>query len=85
MGTVAARLRVRYPYAHTAAVMRVLERAGAAQVEHGYADSGDAGVAEFSVPASAQAFVRDELREATAGALAPEHVGARVLYRNADS
>jgi len=84
VGTLAARLRVRYPYAHTAAVMRVLERAAAAEVEHGYAESGDAGIAEFSVPASMAAFVRDELREATAGALAPEPLGARVLYRNAD-
>ena len=85
VGTIAVRLRVAYPYAHTAAVMRALERAGAAEVEHGYAESGDAGVAEFSVPASAEAFVRDELRESTAGALAPERVGGRVLYRNADS
>lgn len=84
VGTLAARLRVRYPYAHTAAVMRVLERAAAAEVEHGYAESGDAGIAEFSVAASMAAFVRDELREATAGALAPEPLGARVLYRNAD-
>ena len=85
VGTLAVRLRVRYPYAHTAPVMRVLERAGAAEVEHGYAESGDAGIAEFSVPASAETFVRDELREATAGALAPERVGGRVLFRNADS
>jgi uncharacterized YigZ family protein len=85
VGTVAARLRVRYPYAHTAAVMRVLERAGAAAVEHGYAEAGDAGIVEFSVPASAEGAVGDELREATSGALAPEHVGEAVLYRNADS
>ena len=84
VGTVAERLRVRYPYAHTAAVMRVLERAGAAGIEHGYAESGDAGIVEFSVPASAQGFVRDELREATAGAVAPEPLGSAVLYRNAD-
>src|SRR5215213_2490853 len=83
--TVAERLRVVYPYAHTAAVMRVLERAGAAAVEHGYADSGDAGIVEFSVPASAEEGVRAELREATSGALAPEHVGEAVLYRNVDS
>jgi len=83
VGTLAARLRVRYPYEHTAAVMRVMERAGAAAVEHGYADAGDAGIVEFSVPASLQSFVADELREATAGALAPEPVGTAVLYRNA--
>ena len=84
VGTRAARLSVRYPYAHTAAVMRVLERAGAARVEHGYAAGGDAGTVEFSVPESAEARLRDELREATAGALAPERTGAAVLYRNAD-
>lgn len=83
-GTVAERLRVRYPYAHTAAVMRVLERAGAAGIEHGYADSGDAGVVEFGVPASRTGMVREELREATAGAVAPEPLGATVLYRNAE-
>jgi hypothetical protein len=66
-------------------VMRVLERAGGAAVEHGYAEAGDAGVVEFSVPASAEGAVRDELREATSGALAPEHVGHAVLYRNVDS
>jgi len=85
VGTAAARLRVRYPYAHTAAVMRALERAGAAAVEHGYAASGDAGIVEFSVPASAEGGVREELREATSGALAPERLGDAVLYRNADT
>ena len=85
IGTAAARLRVRYPYAHTAAVMRVLERAGAAAVEHGYAEAGDAGIVEFSVPASVEDGVREELREATSGALAPEHVGGAVLSRNVAS
>jgi uncharacterized YigZ family protein len=84
VGTEAVRLRVRYPYEHTAAVMRVLERAGAAEVEHGYAETGDAGVAEFSVPVGAETMVRDELRESTSGALAPERIGERVLYRNAN-
>jgi uncharacterized YigZ family protein len=83
-GTRAERLRVRYPYAHTAAVMRVMERAGAAGIEHGYADAGDAGIVAFSVAAGGVAFVRDELREATAGAVAPEALGSTVLYRNAE-
>lgn len=82
-GTRAARLSIRYPYEHTAAVMRVLERSGAAEVEHGYAPSGDAGTVEFSVPLSMEGSVRDELREATAGALAPERTGEAVVYRNA--
>ena len=83
VGTIAARLRVRYPYPHTAAVMRVLERAGAAAIEHGYEAAGHGGVVDCSVPASAEARVGDELREATSGAVAPEHLGETVLYRNA--
>jgi uncharacterized YigZ family protein len=84
LGARAARLSVRYPYEHTAAVMRALERAGAAEVEHGYAESGDAGTVAFSVPASAAAHLAEELREATAGALVPERIGDAVLYRNAN-
>lgn len=83
IGTRAVRLKVRYPYEHTAAVMRVIERAGAAEVEHGYAESGDAGLVEFSAPASAEGRIGDELREATAGSLVPERTGESVLYRNA--
>jgi uncharacterized YigZ family protein len=82
-GTVAARLRVRYPYPHTAAVMRVLERAGAAAIEHGYEAGGEVGIVELSVPASVEAAVGEELREATSGAVAAERVGQAVLYRNA--
>lgn len=84
-GVEAARLRIRYPYGHTAAVMRAVERAGAEEVEHGYAPSGDAGTVEFSVPASAAEALGDALREATAGAVEAERMGDRVLYRNADS
>ncbi len=84
-GVEAARLRIQYPYAHTAAVMRAMERAGAEEVEHGYAPSGDAGIVEFSAPADTVDALADELREATAGAVAPERRGDRVLYRNADS
>lgn len=83
-GVEAARLEVRYPYAHTAAVMRALERAGAEQVEHGYAESGDAGIVLVSVPHEAVEAFGDELREGTAGAVKPEPRGEIVLYRNAD-
>lgn len=84
-GVEAARLRIRYPYAHTAAVMRALERAGARQVEHGYAESGDAGIVDFAVPAEAVRALADELREGTAGAVSAESTGDCVLYGNADS
>jgi putative IMPACT (imprinted ancient) family translation regulator len=82
-GIPAVRLRLTYPYAHTAAVMRGLERAGAAQVEHGYAPSGDAGVVDFAVPTGEETALTDGLREATGGVLAPERIGELVLYRNA--
>ncbi len=84
MGVQAARLEVRYPYAHTAAVMRALERAGAEQVEHGYAEGGDAGIVLVSVPEGAVEAFTDELREGTAGAVKPLPKGEIVLYRNAD-
>ncbi|HEX6041291.1 YigZ family protein [Longimicrobium sp.] len=84
IGVEAARLEVTYPYAHTAAVMRALERAGAEQVEHGYADSGDAGIVLVSVPHAAVEAFTDELREGTAGAVTPARNGEVVLYRNAD-
>ena len=63
--------------------MRVLERAGAAEIEHGYEPGGQAGVVELSVPARAEKAVGDELREATSGAVLPERLAAAVLYRNA--
>jgi uncharacterized YigZ family protein len=84
-GVEAARLRIRYPYAHTAAVMRALERAGARQVEHGYAEAGEAGIVDLAVPAGAVEALADELREGTAGAVFAERTGDLVLYGNANS
>jgi uncharacterized YigZ family protein len=82
VGTPAVRLSVEYGYEHTAAVMRALERAGAARVEHGYAAGGQRGLVGFTVPMAAETALRDELRESTAGALAPAEEGRDVLYRN---
>lgn len=84
-GTYAERLAITYPYAHTAAVMRAVERAGAEEMEHGYADGGSAGIIRVSVPRGRVAALGDELREATAGAVAAEREGQTTLYRNADS
>jgi putative IMPACT (imprinted ancient) family translation regulator len=82
-GVPAVRLRVAYPYEHTAAVMRAVEQAGAAALEHGYADGGRAGTLALTVPEGAVEGFRDALREGTAGAVAPEVGGTVVLYRNA--
>lgn len=83
-GVPAARLEVEYGYEHTAAVMRLIERAGAREVEHGFAGAGERGRVVFAVPVAAEGALRDELREATAGAVLPVHAGDLVLYRNAD-
>lgn len=84
-GVPARTVSVRYPYAHTAAVMRALERAGAVGMEHGYAEGGAEGIVEAAVPEDVAAALGDELREATSGTVAVERGGAAVLYRNADS
>lgn len=83
IGVPAARLAVEYGYEHTAAVMRALERAGAREVEHGYAAGGARGTVALALPLDAEAAFAEELREGTAGALAPVRTGETVLYRNA--
>ena len=82
-GVPALRMRLVYGYALTSVVMRTVERAEAAQVEHSYAAGGDAGVVEFSIPAHAATAFRTELTEASGGALEGEILGEMVLYRNA--
>lgn len=78
--TPAVRCRIRYPYEHTAAVMRALEQAGAERIEHGYAAGGQEGEVEFSVGARREPALREQLREQTAGALVPERLGETILY-----
>jgi uncharacterized YigZ family protein len=83
LGVPAARVRIRYPYEHTAAVMRLLERAGTTEPEHGYSGGGAHGEVSFTLPCSDVEEVRDQLRETTGGLLAPEHLEDRVVYRRA--
>lgn len=78
LATPAARVRVRYDYPHTAAVMRVMERMGAREVEHGFAGAG--GEVEFTVALARLPFLADLLREQTAGVVAAEALAARLLY-----
>ncbi len=77
----ALRLRIRYPYEHTSAVMRSLERAEAEEVEHGYAAGGREGEIELTAPRVRESLLRDLLRDATAGALTAELLEERTLYR----
>jgi putative IMPACT (imprinted ancient) family translation regulator len=84
-GVQAVRLRLSYPYDHTAAVMRAVEQAGAAALEHGYAEGGRTGTLALTVPEEAVEGFRDALRDGTAGAVAMVAHGTVVLYRNAGS
>ncbi len=81
----AARLRIRFPYEHTSAVMRILERSGTAEAVHGYSGGGMEGEVNFTLPCSEVDEVSEQLRETTSGLLAPEHLEGRVLYRPAPS
>lgn len=67
VGTPAARLRVRYPYEHTAPVMRILEQVNAAGIEHGYAADGAHGEVRFALPLALEPLARESLRDATGG------------------
>lgn len=77
----ALRLILRYPYDLTSAVMRALERAGATELEHGYAAGGTAGELTCTVPATAVGELRETLLEQTGGAVAPEETGRTIVYR----
>jgi hypothetical protein len=71
---------VRYEYSHTAAVMRVLERVGAQEVEHGFTSGGVGGEVEFTVGLPQHAILPDLLREQTAGAVTADTLARRLLY-----
>ena len=62
LGIPALRLRARYPYEHTAAVMRSLDRAGAREIEHGFAADGASAQVEFTVPVGEEPLLRELLR-----------------------
>src|SRR5690606_14140836 len=77
----AFRAPVRYPYAHTAAVMRALERTDADDLEHGYGAGGVEGTVAFTLPRDALPLLRELLREQTAGAVEPEVLGETTRFR----
>lgn len=76
----AARMRVSYPYHLTSAVMRALDLVAAHEVEHGYVAGGAAGEVLLSIPLADEERLARVLRDQTSGAIAPEHLGERVLY-----
>jgi uncharacterized YigZ family protein len=80
-GLLAARVRVRYAYGHTGAVMRVLELVESHEVEHGYAGGGAQGELVFSVARDQVDVASAFLVEATGAEVVPEVLGERVVYR----
>jgi putative IMPACT (imprinted ancient) family translation regulator len=80
-GMEAVRLRVRYAYGHTAAVMRVLSQTETSDVEHGFAGGGAEGELAFSVPRLIEAEFASLLSDSTAGEVTTERVGEGVVFR----
>ena len=78
--TPAMRLRVRYDYAHTAAVMRVLEKLGTQEIEHGYAGEGATGEVAFTLAVVERPALDELLRDQTSGDLAAEVLEPRLIY-----
>lgn len=79
-GVPAARLRIRYPYDRTSAIMRVIDRAGTFSVDHGYSGGGNEGEVTFTVALSAEEALHVELTEATGGAVLAERVGVEIVH-----
>lgn len=78
-GIVALRVLVEHRYEHTGAVMRVLARAGAAEVLPGFTPAGRATV-ECALPSATEPEVRQGLQDATAGTAGLEVRGDAVIY-----
>lgn len=80
-GVPAVRILIRYPYPHTAAVMRALEASRAAAMEYGYSVADTTGEVSAIIPRFEIEPLTARLREQTSGEVAPEIQGARLLYR----
>jgi uncharacterized YigZ family protein len=80
-GIPVVRLRIRFDYAHTAAVMRTLDTAETYEPEHGFAEGGTLGELRLSVPNGAEDRFVQALRDATAGSVHADPIGNGVVYR----
>jgi uncharacterized YigZ family protein len=65
-------IRIGYAYAHTAAVMRSLERFGAFSIDHGFSDEGNRGLVEAVVSTRVAEALRESLREETCDSVVTE-------------
>jgi putative IMPACT (imprinted ancient) family translation regulator len=80
-GIPGRRVVIRYPYTHTAAVMRAIESAQAAEIEHGYDAVHGGGQTTAAIPSAAVEEVDTRLREQTAGEVRAELLDDCVLFR----
>lgn len=81
----ALRVRLRYGYEHTSAVMRAVERCGAVELEHGFAGGGLLGQVELTLPVAELRLLEELLHDWTAGQVAIEPIGPRRIFRGAGS
>ena len=84
-GVEAVRVRVRYGYEHTSAVMRAVERGGAVEVEHGFAPEGSGGELELTLPLERVGELEAALRERTGDRAIVERIGQRVVFRRPEA
>jgi putative IMPACT (imprinted ancient) family translation regulator len=80
-GVPAERISIRYPYPHTAAVMRALDLAEAAEMEHGFADEIAGAEVTATVPCRHLEQLDARLREQTSAEVEPLRLGKSTLYR----
>jgi uncharacterized YigZ family protein len=78
-GLPGMRVRIRYDYPHTSAVMHSLDRVTVEQLEHGFAD--DLPSVSFALPATDLARLSDLLQRQTAGTVGIETLGEMVFYQ----
>jgi putative IMPACT (imprinted ancient) family translation regulator len=84
-GVPARRVVVRYPYSQTAVVIRAIEVAGGAEIEHGFAVEIAGGETTAAIPAPALDGLVRQLRELTAGEVQPDLLDLCTLYRSAST
>lgn len=80
-GVHAERIRTRYVFNDTSAVMRALERVAAADIEHEF-DEDDGASVTFVVPGGEVEPLKVFLAERTSGRVDVECLGGTVLYRS---
>jgi putative IMPACT (imprinted ancient) family translation regulator len=83
LATPAVRIQVRFDHDRTSIVMRVIERLGAREVEHGYSAADARPEVSFTLPTADEPALHELLREWSGGNVAAEVLGPRLLHSTA--